>query len=114
MRKYQRGILVLIASLLLSVEPLFAVIGITVTGNWTETLDATDIGGGPGFDLGALWPSAATQVQVGLSDGTYVEIVSGLIEGDRVLVEYQASQEQFFGFGGGGGNIIMGAGRMRP
>jgi len=33
-----------------------------------------------------------------------------LIEGDRVVVEYQATQEQFPGFVGGGG-IISGGGR---
>ena len=54
-------------------------------------------------------PAVATPVEVGLSDGIYTEIVSGLIEGDRVVVEYQASEQQIRGFGGG---IIPGAGRM--
>ena len=42
-----------------------------------------------------------TPVEIGLSDGTYVEVLRGLNEGDRVLVEYQASnqQDQFRGFG---------------
>jgi HlyD family secretion protein len=55
-------------------------------------------------------PAMAAQVQVGLSDGMYVEIVSGLIEGDRVVVEYQTTQEQFPGFGGG--SVIPGGVRM--
>ncbi len=43
-------------------------------------------------------PGMATRVEVGLSDGMYVEIMSGLIEGDRVVVEYQPAQEQLPGF----------------
>jgi HlyD family secretion protein len=57
-------------------------------------------------------PAVATPVQIGLSDGTYVEIVSGLIEGDRVLVEYQAVQEQGGGFMIGGPGMPGGV-RMR-
>jgi len=54
-------------------------------------------------------PVMTTQVQVGLSDGMYVEIVSGLIEGDSVIVEYQPVEDEFSGFmrmmmpGSGGG-----------
>jgi hypothetical protein len=40
---------------------------------------------------------------VGLSDGTYVEVLRGLNEGDQVVVEYQASTEQMGQFRGGGG-----------
>ena len=57
-------------------------------------------------------PAVATPVQVGLSDGTYVEVVSGLIEGDQVVVEYQAVDQQQGGFMIGGPGITGGV-RMR-
>ena len=39
-------------------------------------------------------------VQTGITDGTYVEIIRGLIEGDSVVVQYVQQQEQTtFGFG---------------
>jgi RND family efflux transporter MFP subunit len=60
-----------------------------------------------------LGPGVATPVQVGLSDGMYVEVVSGLIEGDRVVVEYQAVQEQAGGLMGVRIPAMPGAGRMR-
>jgi HlyD family secretion protein len=55
----------------------------------------------------------ATPVQVGLSDGTYVEVVSGLLEGDQVLVEYEATEEQMGGFMGGMPGMPGGAVRIR-
>ena len=60
----------------------------------------------------------ATPVRLGLSDGTYVEVVSGLIEGDRVLVEYQAAEDPFAAFmggmpGGPGAFTVRGNNRMR-
>ncbi|MDI7276255.1 MAG: efflux RND transporter periplasmic adaptor subunit [Anaerolineae bacterium] len=44
-----------------------------------------------------------TPVLLGLSDGVYVEVKKGLNEGDRVLVEYQAPQEEMPGSRGFGG-----------
>jgi len=40
---------------------------------------------------------------VGLSDGTYTQIVRGLVEGDQVLVTVSSSTNanMFRGFGGG-------------
>ena len=52
--------------------------------------------------------------QVGLSDGTFVEVVSGLLEGDQVVVEYQEATEQQFGnFRGGMPGMPGGAVRIR-
>jgi len=54
-------------------------------------------------------PAVETRVELGLSDGAYVEIVRGLNEGDRVVFEYQSPLEAggFRGFGAmmqGGGH----------
>jgi HlyD family secretion protein len=55
----------------------------------------------------------ATRVELGLSDGLYVEVLRGLNEGDQVVVEYESVEEQqglFPGFGGlipGGQRRIM-------
>jgi HlyD family secretion protein len=52
---------------------------------------------------------AATNVEVGLSDGTYTEIVRGLNEGDLVVITFTPTEEG--GFSPGGGFIgIPGAG----
>jgi HlyD family secretion protein len=56
-----------------------------------------------------------TPVQVGLNNGTYVEVTRGLNEGDRVVVEYQStsSTQQNF-FGGPGAIIEVGQGGRPP
>lgn len=55
-------------------------------------------------------PAVQTRVELGLSDGLYVEVVRGLNEGDQVVIEYQPAEEEMGGFGairgifpGGGG-----------
>jgi HlyD family secretion protein len=66
-------------------------------------------------------PAVATPVEVGFSDGVYVEVTRGLNEGDRVVVEYQPSQEQPSNSrgaggalpGGGRGGFPTGGGRTR-
>lgn len=55
-------------------------------------------------------PAVATPIEVGLSDGLYVEVIRGLNEGDQVVIEYQPAEEEMGGFfmmrgglpGGGG------------
>jgi RND family efflux transporter MFP subunit len=46
--------------------------------------------------------AVTTPVEVGLNDGTYAEVMRGLNEGDRVVVEYQSSTQQQNFFGGPG------------
>jgi HlyD family secretion protein len=59
-------------------------------------------------------PAVQTPVEVGLSDGLYVEVLRGLNEGDQVVIEYQPAEEETFGprvtttFG------IPGGGEQRP
>jgi HlyD family secretion protein len=58
-------------------------------------------------------PMMATPVEVGFSDGVEVEVVRGLNEGDRVVIQYQSSQEQP-GTLRSGGNTFPGAGGGFP
>ena len=50
------------------------------------------------------------RVEVGLSDGLYVEVLRGLNEGDQVVVEYQVAEDELGRFGGmmpGGAGVIF-------
>ena len=47
----------------------------------------------------------AVPVQVGLSDGTYTEIVRGLNLGDQVVVQYSSASSNQSGFGGPAGGM---------
>lgn len=54
----------------------------------------------------------AVPVEIGLSDGSYTQIVRGLNEGDQVVVEIAATQTNNFNFRGGGMmGIPLGGGR---
>jgi len=48
-------------------------------------------------------------VEVGLSDGVYTQIVSGLNEGDQIVVQLQADDDMSFSFGAMRG--LMGGGQ---
>jgi RND family efflux transporter MFP subunit len=55
-------------------------------------------------------------VQIGLSNGTYTQIVKGLIAGDQVIVQLDSSRSSASFFGGGNNGIfsgIFGIGRRR-
>jgi hypothetical protein len=57
----------------------------------------------------------AVPVEVGLSNGTYTEIVRGLNAGDQVVMQLQASDSLQFGLGGVGMGMMRGfAGGQRP
>ncbi len=54
-------------------------------------------------------------VEVGVSDGIYVEVLRGLNEGDQVVVQYETAQESSaFGFRRNGGGILGGGMRLLP
>jgi HlyD family secretion protein len=61
-------------------------------------------------------PVLETPVKLGLSDGTYVEVIQGLNEGDQVVVEYQAPQEGQAGSRNAGpmSPLIPSGGRRMP
>ena len=54
----------------------------------------------------------AVPVQVGLSNGTYTEIVRGLNLGDQVVVQFSSSDSGQLRFGGPGGgmDVMLGGG----
>jgi len=52
--------------------------------------------------------AVSTPVELGLSDGTNVEVLRGLNEGDQVVVQYQATTQRTTQRGGFGASIFGG------
>jgi HlyD family secretion protein len=52
--------------------------------------------------------AVSTPVELGLSDGTNVEVLRGLTEGDQVVVQYQTTTQQTGQRGGFGSSIFGG------
>jgi multidrug efflux pump subunit AcrA (membrane-fusion protein) len=72
----------------------------TVNGMAQVLVPNSDPGGEP----------VAVPVEVGLSNGTYTQIVRGLNPGDQVVVQLASSDsEGFFGMGPGGGMDFVAA-----
>jgi len=57
---------------------------------------------------GGMAEPKARQIKVGISDGTFTEVLDGLVEGEVVVIGSNAAQAPIIGgpvnpFGGGGG-----------
>ena len=59
-------------------------------------------------------PAVQTRIELGLSDGLYVEVVRGLNEGDQVVIEYQPTEEGPAGFPGFKRMFPGGGGTQKP
>lgn len=59
--------LLILLSTLILISGVWAAIGITVSGSWTLTIDATDLQSGAGSDLNNLYESATKAVSIDIS-----------------------------------------------
>jgi hypothetical protein len=67
-RSTKLAIALLIAAAIISAEGVWAAVSISVTGDWFETIDETDLAGGAGSDLVSTYESAADQVSIDIAD----------------------------------------------
>jgi hypothetical protein len=67
-RSTKLAIALLIAAAIISSEGVWAAVSISVTGDWFETIDETDLAGGAGSDLVSTYESAADQVSIDIGD----------------------------------------------